>query len=1739
MSLNPIETTKAIRDQYLSYLQSKFISKDEEIGRQADALLKEENRFIKGPYIEVTPPFVTGKSIDDLITEGVLSRDFLKINQSGLPSDRPLYMHQEDAIRNLVEKERNAVVATGTGSGKTECFLIPIFNWLMREKERNGFITPGVRALLLYPMNALANDQVDRLRSLLKDYPEITFGRYTGETEEQEDWARNRFREIHPDEPILENELLSREIMRKSPPHILLTNYAMLEYLLLRPDDNVFFDGDHANDWRFIVLDEAHTYNGAKGTEIAMLIARLKERVLKTPDQKMQYIATSATLGSGANRKQEIAEFANDIFDECGDTGFPFTEDDLIEAKRFEYQDEAGTTVLTYDDYKQLGEAYNNGEKEAVFDSLKTDKNLIKMRKFLSRGSKLVSDTADYVFSNTHLSQNEKIETLVTLINLASGVKEREDDLPLLPARYHVFVRALEGAYISFFPKKKLFLDRHKFISYGEYENIPVFELANCSRCGQEYLYGRIAPGDDGFKYFYQEDFQPDFVKAEQSECDYFQIGVEPVEIVADEDIYVLDSLKDDHKKLNEIQSYTLCTACGVILESERSGHGLCCNAPSEDKLIRLYKRTKSRRSNLNSCYACGANRSNVVLRFYSSDDTSTQIIGETLYVNIPPKKLTQREFLPRTAIKDSPFAKRIDKKPKISTTAVDQWSRKLLAFSDSRQDAAFFASFMNRKYQQSLWRHAILDVLTNYSYGDEYYLDDLSCDLVKYGNDCQLFDEYSGQSTPKQKRELVDLYLMHEFHRHEKGLGLEGLGLIAFDLKKPVWWPSDYVFEEILGLSEKDLWTLMKVIFDSFREGQCTTYLKEADPTNDFFAPRNRAGYFQFSASPANNKTSRYSVLNFIPTQGYSNRRLDYIRKILLKKGHDNSTADAMARDTLTKIIGYDDLIKSLRDDQYIVSNPDKEGGMLNCLKHRWFKVLYQPSELYKCNQCGSLTLYNLYDVCPEYRCKGQLEKYERSPHDRKAYYINLYKNKEAIPMVAKEHTAQLTSTYATQLQNDFESGKVNILSCSTTFEMGVDVGQLEAVFLRNVPPETSNYVQRAGRAGRRTESTAFSLTYAKKRSHDLTYYQNPERLISGIIKSPYIAKENEKIVLRHIYATALSWFFRQYPNTIHTVNHFFDFDNQGNNSQTPILRKRLLEKPNDLLESLKKIVPITSQEFSFFNKNDYWEWIDKLTDPDSGTLVLAEQQLRSIIDELEELKKSKSSKGGLTDRLTRNIRTYKSKRLISYLASTNILPKYGFPVDVVPLRLLHHSTEAQKVELDRDLRIAISEYAPGSSVVANGKVWSPYALIKLPGKDWPTFYYAICEKCKRVYRYPTELGTKVDSSQQICCGTLLSYSFYVEPRFGFTTDVSSPDLPGEKRSPRTYSTRVFFDNFKSVHGSDDVEIPFKSLTVAGKQIYYRYSERGQLLLFNEGRNRKGFLLCEQCGYMQLVGIGKSPTEHNDAFGRKCKGRLRSTSFGHQFMTDVLEMRLPELADPHFVKMSWNSLLYAVLEGAAISLGINRSEINGTLYNNNVENLYNTPSLIIFDDVPGGAGHVKRIADRIEDVLFQAKTKVSGICGCGEETSCYGCLRNFSNQYMHDELVRGDALHYLEALLKKSVEVNQHAAGAGDVHTSQDEDALKVSIEWESAISDASSIDAQNFAIEASNRGCEAPDEIGYEVQAETGEIIGEIEYLWKKKKIAVLKQNHSDISKRVEQLGYKTFVLNDDNSFVLSLIK
>lgn len=319
---------ETIRHRYENYLRTLFYFKDAGLRASFRAALEAGDGLLKGPFVEHNRGFRHGQSARTIADE-LFSGQASELHPALL--DAPLYLHQEQALRRVHADERNVVVATGTASGKTESFLYPILFSLYQEYMAGTLVRPGVRAMILYPMNALANDQRDRMGALgqaLQDSRSdfrFTFGQYIGQTPENpNDWSRNA---SAVEERRLPGEVTYREEMRRNPPHILLTNYSMLEYLLIRPSDSPLFDGTRGRHWKFIVLDEAHQYRGTKGMEMGMLLRRLKERIREGGRTgEFRCIATSATMASaqGEAEQDAVAGFARELF------GEPFVTEDVV-----------------------------------------------------------------------------------------------------------------------------------------------------------------------------------------------------------------------------------------------------------------------------------------------------------------------------------------------------------------------------------------------------------------------------------------------------------------------------------------------------------------------------------------------------------------------------------------------------------------------------------------------------------------------------------------------------------------------------------------------------------------------------------------------------------------------------------------------------------------------------------------------------------------------------------------------------------------------------------------------------------------------------------------------------------------------------------------------------------------------------------------------------------------------------------------------------------------------------------------------------------------------------------------------------------------------------------------------------------------------------------------------------------------------------------------------------------------
>lgn len=1647
--LNPLQTTDLVRGSYLRYLKTIYPFQDEDLRDQFWLALEAPDLLVKGPLLEASPPFASGHSIEQMVLDGVLHPRFRSLCSAALPLDRPLYLHQAQGIDKIVRQQRNAIVATGTGSGKTETFLIPILDHLLRERDAGTLHRPGVRALLLYPMNALANDQLKRLRRVLGHFPDITFGRYTGETKETEGEADGAFRDQFPREPRVSNELLSREKMRKAPPHLLLTNYAMLEYLLLRPQDCEFFDGAPGQHWRFLVLDEAHVYDGASGIEMAMLLRRLKDRVVTSEPGRLRCIATSATLGRGQQDYPLVTRFAAELFGEqfewtdqdpqrqdviaatrlpMAALGTPWGEgspalyaalqkalptDEIVPAGSMSalalIARQYGVPLAAVEEARQgaAGEEGHDAVSRFLYLLLRGDGRLRTLQDRLAEDPRLLSALAADIFSD----QDDAVERLIDLVTLAVRARPDSESLSLLPARYHVFARALEGAFACLNAEAhsamkgdppRLFLTRREECPHC---GSRVVELATCTRCGTAYVVGRLSQGENGERHSYLRHLtgQPDDLRGAQA---YFLLADRVVEPDEDEVVAVGEEVEEAAE--GECEPYTFCLACGAIAPGIGTAPGCSCG-PSSARVI-LRRVDLQDNPELRRCVSCGSrSNSGIIYRFLTGQDAPVTVLATALYQNLPASTDAEVQELPGGG-------------------------RKLLAFSDSRQDAAFFAPYLEHTYEQVLRRRLILKALLQDPAGREGRLRllDLSRRLQQQAEKAGLFT--SRQSYDERQR-LTATWLMQELIAWDRRINLEGLGLLRFRLVRPDRWrPPQLLLDPPWSLSQEEAWQLLSLLLDTLRHQGAVTFPDNVDPRDEVFAPRNRELFMRGDQADAGN-----GIFGWAPSRG-SNRRLDILTRLLARTTTlSDQEQRRVAVDALRGIWRHLTDASSVWRD-HLPSENRRRVGVVHRISHEFWAVVPLAGALienaetaYRCSRCRNVSHINVRSTCPSYRCDGTLEPLDASaPGWVENHYRYLYQNLEPIPLSAEEHTAQWTSSEAAVVQDRFVRGELNALSCSTTFELGVDVGELQAVLMRNVPPTTANYVQRAGRAGRRTDSAAFALTYAQRRSHDLTHYSRPERIVAGRIRPPAISVTNEKIVRRHAHSVLFSAFFRwalhDRGRSFGKVGPFFDPDPPAATGPD-LLREYIEARPSPVRDALLRIIPADLQEE--LGVAD-WRWLPDLwSETGDGILDRVVQEVRedlALLRRLAEEAADEHTRAGYqrASHYQGVVQTVRGRDLLGFLGSRNVLPKYGFPTDLVELRTEHLSNpEAGRIELQRDLRMAISEYAPGGEVVAAKHVWVSGGLYKRQERDWPTYNYAVCPTCGRFHRSATEIPSPCSVCGANVYGWPRLYGSFIIPEFGFVV-ADQPRQSGEARPQRIHSSRVYFAEYATpVQDGVPAEPPLEQsteLSSARLQIWQRYSRFGKLALVNPGRLGRGFRVCYTCGFAEPAPEStpgrrqRTPPAHaNPRTGQPCRGSLYTHHLGHEFITDVLELQFQGLLASTPGYELWLSLLYALLEGASEALGIRRDDLDGTLYRYTFDM---PPALVLFDNVPGGAGHVRRIGDEMLVVCQAAWKRVHG-CECGEETSCYECLRNFRNQPYHDQLRRGLARDFLAVLLE------------------------------------------------------------------------------------------------------------------------
>ena len=1571
MGFMPIETSKVITETYKRYLRTIFSIGNDIYEKQFMDQINCHTELAVGPYLDVTDSFKKGKSISGLIEEGVLSPGFAELH---IDLERSLHLHQEQAIRKVLSG-KNVVVSTGTGSGKTESFLIPIADHLMRQ-EAAGQLRPGVRALLIYPMNALANDQVERLRKLFRGSA-ITYGVYTGQTENRYDNALAVYKELNNDAEPQPNELISRSQMKKTPPHILITNYAMLEYLMLRPDDNVFFDGEFAGEWKYIVMDEVHVYSGSTGIEVSMLLRRLKA-TLTVND--VQFVLTSATLGSDKDNK-DVARFATDL---CDRSFFP---SDVVRATRMKIEPNRELVRISISFYTEIAEMFASGFsdevilsrvqqelprstarmnlKEALYDVILHDERYWEIRKILQIPLE-VSQAAE----KAGLSEKELADFVFTASKCVM------DGAKLFDARYHMFLRATEGAFVTLAPSRKLFLTRKDTHIEPDGMEYKVFEIAICTKCHSIYLIG--ANDDNG--HFSQS---RGFDDTRQREA-----------FLLSDSISDTDEEQSLSKNAMEAEQYKICPKCGMVRKASLAGKSRCEHDLSEYvDVVRV--KSSNEKAGITKCVACESTNPYGILRpFFSGQEAVTSVIGTSLFEELPSSKYV---LIPDKKEDDSGFGISDDH----PQTEIIHLAKQFIAFSDNRQSAAYFASYFDQTYKSLLYRRIVFKALSDPHIHDRVSLNTFVQFITHFFESDQIECDTENAEREAWKATLQEIVS----YTGEQSLYNKGLLGFAID-STGVSGVTKY------HLSTEEMTTLYNVLLLSLiSDGAIYTGYPLVAADKDFYI----FGGFDYSYNFCSANDTAH-VHSFVPSSsdGRKNKRLDYLERVLKKKGFENS------REEYVNILSA--IFNNMRGQT--LNQLVSENGRYRVNAEK--VTISKTSQWFFCPKCQHLTIYNLDGVCPTYQCSGTLQPVDPEILFQDDHYYHLYHEMEIRSLRIVEHTAQLDKKTASSYQKKFVRKEIDVLSCSTTFEMGVDVGTLETVFMRNMPPSPSNYTQRAGRAGRSLDSAAYALTFCNRSNHDLTFFHRPVSMIRGIIPPPKFTIENEKIAIRHIFATAFSFFWKQYPKYFEDAATLLDDKEAGDNGYQ-LLRAYLQGKPDALRDFLMLVLPPNlAAHFDIEN----FGWLDLLLRSEGnepGALTRASEDYKYEVGRItEEIDQIRASKDDSIQYLIKNLddrrKNFKKEYILSFLSRKGVLPKYGFPVDTVEMSVFDRNAKVSLgLQLQRDLSMAITEYAPGSQIVANGYLLTSRYIRRIPGISWRSYDYITCNHCKTLnIDSHVEMTSLSHLNECLQCGEALDpekRETFIIPEFGFEADGNHIDRPKLVKPDRAYRGETAYVGFR-----EDLE---KNTIQIGSNALELYISQGDEMAV---MNKSKYFVCETCGFTvqddKFYGRTKKKL-HEKATGYRCKDSvLKRYSLGYRFKTDVIQIR--------FVSneiSSWEiglSIMYGIQRGVCDYLCIEQREIDGCLqfFKNPVTGSGNY-AVILYDKTPGGAGYVKRLNDQaVMEGVLERTLDLMERCTCGGEkkdSSCYSCLRSYFNQRNHDILKRSYVIDFLNKVFTKA----------------------------------------------------------------------------------------------------------------------
>ena len=1366
----------------------------------------------------------------------------LHVGRNNEPIPR-LYEHQAKALKGIREG-KSIVVTTGTGSGKTECFMYPIYDYLARQIE-NGESIGGVQALFLYPLNALIESQGDRFRKFCATFNQwcrergvtdrVHFANYTGSMEENPEDAIKIKIEDNPGSQASDfayevyDEIIDRTTLRKRPPQFLITNSTMLEYAMVRKSDApIFKNKEGRSSLKFIVLDEAHTYSGSNAAELALRLRRVLEAFGTSADQ-VQFIATSASIGDEDKTKKFLSDISG-VKEECIDviSGKRDCEDLALISPQMALNDVIGNLKK---------ECLSKEDRYKIFQSCE---KALDFRRYIKEQKRL-----NLKFICDYLGVDSQSDVL-SFLDYAS-------ECGFIPLKAHLFQKQFFGVWACCNPKcsgkqtelkneewkyGRVFFDLQNVQNYIDdtgkksismyacpYCGHNVFLVVDCENCGEIYLAA-------------QGVFNNDEESAGEAILRIPKL-LDEVEDDSSEDEEDNQS-SDSNKKCDDIFPALLHASdsnrekwteyvVSVNSEKEKTVHLV-----TQSEKISQLTYMKFAEKEENRCVKCKG-----LLHIQNSMNAyggfplgrKTHIMG----FSVPAK--TIYSSLVNDVLREDP----VKPNPNLPMDG-----KKILTFTDSRQGSATYAGkqgiiaemettrvwmlkkmLLDREVSCNNMRDCIIGCI------DKIY------DQMKLGeNKLTLKEVFHLPQKLRDKlqksKNLARLFLWRELtFRSRRKRSLESLGFLQVDydglerIKSP-----EIAAIPMLRFSDEEYRSCLKIILDyGFRQHGSMTI-------DDWDYPeieRCYGGSIHIDAkdmsvfeNPFDKKKSSENVIAKILLYYLTDPEDKSSLSDLIKKYWNSISALAMQiKDDLEEndILEEDDGKWYVNWEKIRFSIPRRvwlcptTSSLLDVvIENPESKTKYTPFILGRSNPVRlkiESEPIKIADILPELNDDNTSDcvKSIRSAYENESWWSDLHEcvlsdNPDQAFVVTQENSAQISADQRRRDQHMFVDGKINIMNCSTTMEMGVDIGGVSLVAMTNVPPHEYNYLQRAGRAGRSSQTQSFVWTLASFGKHERKALENPLAWVNTNTVSANVTHYGRSILQRHVNAYLLnSWLCKQTDEIGSSANVVFL--PQENKIVKGLLNfiyagyKYEWENPpkiEDFCDEMR-----LAKEQSLISK--FIKEIDRFNIPDSLLKPFDEY----VCDESDLKAKAKIDyqnaqnhwiedlcdyyrilRGKETSRLSREVlyNEQRSKVLfyIENLLSENglktliekgVLPSNSMPVGVVELVLSQDDrkqTDKKKKNPSRERRIAIREFAPCSSIVVNG-------IRRLPGGiEFKDVLYGNVQKTTVIKKYMTcnscgfpviesaklsEIGSNGPFSLKCSCGRETSGTprFIVEP--------------------------------------------------------------------------------------------------------------------------------------------------------------------------------------------------------------------------------------------------------------------------------------------------------------------------------------------------------------------------------------